>query len=299
MPSQWTLTEDVNISGVENVLKLSHQLGVRGFVYTSSFNVIYGGQKIVNGDESLPYFPLHKHEDHYSRTKSVAEKLVLFSDNLSHSKNSSVSTPLRTCALRLAGVMGLGEKRHLPRIVGYFKFMFFKYGYEDNTLQQFVTLRNVVQAHVKAAESLIKHPDVLGGQAYFISDGVPINSFEFLRPLRQALGYQQPTIHMPMWFLWGIVYLIQATHGIMFKIHPSLDFPPMLTPAEVYKTAQTHFFSSEKAKRDFGYVPEKPNDISDVIQYYCEKQKTEKTQWVIHKYLIIMFVVILFWFLAK
>ena len=29
-------------------------------VYTSTYNVVFGGQCIVNGDESLPYFPLDK-----------------------------------------------------------------------------------------------------------------------------------------------------------------------------------------------------------------------------------------------
>ena len=29
-------------------------------VYTSTYNVVFGGQTIVNGDESLPYFPIEK-----------------------------------------------------------------------------------------------------------------------------------------------------------------------------------------------------------------------------------------------
>ena len=29
-------------------------------VYTSTFNVVFGGQTIENGDESLPYFPIDK-----------------------------------------------------------------------------------------------------------------------------------------------------------------------------------------------------------------------------------------------
>lgn len=29
-------------------------------MYTSTYNVVFGGQEIPNGDETLPYFPLHK-----------------------------------------------------------------------------------------------------------------------------------------------------------------------------------------------------------------------------------------------
>ena len=50
--------------------------------------------------------------DHYSRTKAIAEMEILSANN------SGVGDKvLRTCAIRLAGVYGPGEQRHLPRIV--------------------------------------------------------------------------------------------------------------------------------------------------------------------------------------
>ena len=54
-----------------------------------------------------------QHPDNYSRTKSIAEQEVL------HQNGCKVSggKTLKTCALRLAGVYGPGEQRHLPRIV--------------------------------------------------------------------------------------------------------------------------------------------------------------------------------------
>jgi len=277
MPTEWTKTELVNVRGTENILKACLSEGVCGLVYTSTYNVVFGGQEIIDGDESLPYFPLHQHVDHYSRTKAIAEQFVLLTDGLCQNKNKNAPrAPLRTCALRLAGVMGLGETRHLPRIVKSLDLMKFRYGYGDS-LVQFVTLKNVVQAHVKAAERLLSHPDSLGGHAYFISDGVPINNFEFFRPLMQGLGYTYPNIVLPMWLIWLMVYLIQFTHSLCSKIHPSLTFTPMLTPAEVYKTGVTHYFSCQKARMHFGYYPENPNDISDAIQYFKEdKEKSGK-----------------------
>ncbi|XP_006744947.2 short-chain dehydrogenase/reductase family 42E member 1-like [Leptonychotes weddellii] len=73
----WSLIEEVNVGGTDNILQVCRRRGVPRFVYTSTFNVIFGGQVIRNGDESLPYLPLHLHPDHYSRTKSIAEKKVL------------------------------------------------------------------------------------------------------------------------------------------------------------------------------------------------------------------------------
>ncbi|KAK2853533.1 hypothetical protein Q5P01_006194 [Channa striata] len=71
------LIEAVNVQGTQNILKACIDHGVSRLVYTSTFNVVFGGQVIENGDESLPYLPLHLHPDHYSRTKSLAEMAVL------------------------------------------------------------------------------------------------------------------------------------------------------------------------------------------------------------------------------
>ncbi|CAG7832827.1 unnamed protein product [Allacma fusca] len=252
----WDKAELVNITGTMNVIEACAAVGVRGLVYTSTFNVVFGGQEIHNGTEDLPYFPLHRHVDHYSRTKSIAEQLILTSD-----KKSS----LRTCALRLSGVMGLKEKRHLPRIVDNLWMLKFTYGKRDS-LVQFVTIENVVQAHVKAALGLMNNPDRIGGQAFFISDGIPINNFEFFRPLIEGLGYTFPTLNLPLWIMWIFSYL-------------SMTFPsliPLLTPAEVYKTAITHYFTNDKATRLLGYQPTHPNDLTSVVEYFQNKQKQNR-----------------------
>ena len=36
------------------------ECGVIRLVYTSTYNVVFGGQEIKNGDESLPYLPTDK-----------------------------------------------------------------------------------------------------------------------------------------------------------------------------------------------------------------------------------------------
>jgi nucleoside-diphosphate-sugar epimerase len=61
------------------------------------------------------YFSL-QHPDNYSRTKAIAETIILQA-NGSPVEGGGDGDVLRTCALRLAGVYGPGEHRHLPRIV--------------------------------------------------------------------------------------------------------------------------------------------------------------------------------------
>ena len=61
----------------------------------------------------LSYSLALKHPDWYSRTKMLAEQDVMAA-NGSALRNGG---KLKVCALRLAGVYGPGERRHLLRIV--------------------------------------------------------------------------------------------------------------------------------------------------------------------------------------
>jgi len=72
--------DQVNINGTCNILDVCHEVGIKRLVYVSTYNVVFGGKEIVNGNESLPYFPLAEHVDPYGQSKSVAEQLVLKSN---------------------------------------------------------------------------------------------------------------------------------------------------------------------------------------------------------------------------
>nr|KAG5709512.1 hypothetical protein BaRGS_023194 [Batillaria attramentaria] len=76
------------------------EANVTRLVYTSTYNVVYGGQPIHNGDETLPYLSDDKFTDHYSKTKMLAEKKVMAANGQTTEDGST----LRCCALRLAGV---------------------------------------------------------------------------------------------------------------------------------------------------------------------------------------------------
>lgn len=69
--------DQVNINGTCNVLDACLEFGVKRLIYVSTYNVVFGGREIVNGNEALPYFPIDEHVDSYGRSKSVAEQLVL------------------------------------------------------------------------------------------------------------------------------------------------------------------------------------------------------------------------------
>lgn len=73
--------DEVNLDGTCNVLDSCIKCGVGRLIYTSTYNVVFGGQEIRNGTEDLPYFPTESHVDPYGRSKALAEQLVLRSNN--------------------------------------------------------------------------------------------------------------------------------------------------------------------------------------------------------------------------
>ncbi|XP_017397360.1 short-chain dehydrogenase/reductase family 42E member 1 [Cebus imitator] len=255
--------EEVNIRGTENILQACQRRMVPRLVYTSTFNVIFGGQVIRNGDESLPYLPLHLHPDHYSRTKSIAEKKVLEANGTPLNGGDGV---LRTCALRPAGIYGPGEQRHLPRIVSYIEKGLFKFVYGDpGSLVEFVHVDNLVQAHILASEALrADKGHIASGQPYFISDGRPVNNFEFFRPLVEGLGYTFPSTRLPLTLVYCFAFLTEMVHFILGRLY---NFQPFLTRTEVYKTGVTHYFSLEKAKKELGYKAQ-PFDLQEVVEWF-------------------------------
>ncbi|XP_029000430.1 short-chain dehydrogenase/reductase family 42E member 1 [Betta splendens] len=265
------LIEAVNVGGTRNVLKACVARRVSRLVYTSTFNVVFGGQVIENGDERLPYLPLHLHPDHYSRTKSLAEMAVLQADGTALRGGSGL---LRTCALRPAGIYGPGEQRHLPRVVGYIEKGLFRFVYgKPSSLVEFVHVDNLVSAHQLAAQALApERQHCSAGQAYFISDGRPVNNFEFFRPLVEGLGYAFPTTRLPVSLVYFLAFLTELIHRL---VGPFYNFQPLLTRTEVYKTGVTHYFSVAKAKAELGYEP-REHDLDEVVRWFRSRGHGKK-----------------------
>lgn len=291
------LIEDVNLKGTDNVIKACLRNGIPRLLYTSTYNVVFGGQVIKNGDESLPYLPLHLHPDHYSRTKSLAEMKVLHANCTMHKKGSGV---LRTCALRPAGIYGPGEQRHLPRIVNYVENGLFKFVYgAADCLVEFVHVDNLVSAQVLASEALTGQKDyIAAGQAYFISDGKPVNNFEFFKPLVEGLGYKYPTIRLPLSLIYYFAFLTEIVHCFVGRIY---NFQPFLTRTEVYKTGVTHYFSIQKARKDLGYNPQE-HSLKEIVEWFKARGHGRKLSMYNIKrfmwdvvFLILLLIVIMSW----
>ncbi|KAL1351801.1 hypothetical protein HN51_015672 [Arachis hypogaea] len=276
--------DEVNISGTCHVLDACLDLGITRLVYCSTYNVVFGGQPIVNGDETLPYFPIDQHlVDSYGRSKSIAEQLVL-KNNARPLKNNS-GKRLYTCAVRPAAIYGPGEDRHLPRIVSMAKLGLLLFRIGHHTVKtDWVYVDNLVLALILASMGLLddipgegkgKLPNA-AGQAYFISDGSPVNTFEFIEPLVRSLDYQFPMKCLAVDRALVIGRICWAVYTILYPWLNRWWLPqPFILPPEVHKVGVTHYFSYLKAREEIGYVPmvSSREGMASTIAYWQERKR--------------------------
>lgn len=103
----------INIKGAEATIAACKKSNVSVLLYTSTYNVVFGGKEIVKGDESTTYFPVEKHTDMYSGSKAIAEQNVLQANG----SLTSSGKPMITSVIRPAAIYGENELRHFPRIL--------------------------------------------------------------------------------------------------------------------------------------------------------------------------------------
>nr|XP_011745451.1 putative short-chain dehydrogenase/reductase family 42E member 2 isoform X1 [Macaca nemestrina]XP_011745452.1 putative short-chain dehydrogenase/reductase family 42E member 2 isoform X1 [Macaca nemestrina] len=257
--------ESINVGGTKLVIDVCVRQRVPRLIYTSTVNVAFGGKPIEQGDEdSVPYFPLDEHIDHYSRTKAIADQLTLMANGMPLPGGGA----LRTCVLRPPGIYGPEEQRHLPRVAGHIKKRLFMFRFGDRKARMnWVHVHNLVQAHVLAAEALtVAKGYVASGQAYYINDGESVNLFEWMAPLFEKLGYSQPWIQVPTSWVYLTAAVMEHLH---LALRPICCLPPLLTRSEVRSVAVTHTFQIAKARAQLGYAPDKFK-FADAVELYVQ-----------------------------
>lgn len=279
---QFGRVDEVNINGTCHILDACIDLGIKRLVYCSTYNVVFGGQKILNGNEALPYFPIDRHVDPYSRSKSIAEQLVL--KNNARTLKNDTRNHLYTCAVRPAAIYGPGEDRHLPRIITMARLGLLLFRIGDKTVKSdWVFVDNLVLALIMASMGLLddnndkgKRP-IAAGQAYFICDGSPVNSFEFLQPLLRSLDYELPKTSLALEHALVLAKICQGVYTILYPLLNRwwLPQPFILLPSEALKVGVTHYFSYIKAKEELGYVPmvTSREGMDSTISYWKQRKR--------------------------
>jgi len=248
-----TIYEETNVVGTKLIIDTCIQLGVPRLVYTSSMDVVMDGKHgHCLADESLPYPTDWRKMNRYAYSKMMGEQAVIKANGPTFS----------TCALRLVGMYGPGDKYHLPNIVKNAKSgINIRLG---NGKAQFshIFSGNAAHAHILAAEHLAPNSPV-AGQIYFITDHHTGNFFDFMNPFLEQLGIPVPKRSIPRGLANVVGWFVE-------KFSTKSNFNRFT----VYCVCVDHTFVHDKATRDFGYQPIfTPEEALNITLEWLKTQK--------------------------
>eukprot|EP01028_Stygiella_incarcerata_P011923 TRINITY_DN7074_c0_g1_i1.p1 TRINITY_DN7074_c0_g1~~TRINITY_DN7074_c0_g1_i1.p1 ORF type:complete len:375 (+),score=100.19 TRINITY_DN7074_c0_g1_i1:176-1300(+) len=251
---------ETNVRGTSNVILACKKMGVHSLVYTSSYDVVYDGStdlKDIDEDVPLPKSWL----DDYSRSKAIAEHMVLEANTQKQKEDDG----LHTIAIRVPWMYGEGDQRVIGNLIRASKrdLLWFRVGNCGSTMCSYVG--NVADLHVQAGKALLQHLEHTFGKAYFATDvRVPVNIFDCVEPIMEHVGHPVPKREFTMpasiclFIAWMmellVIYVLHPTLGLVWK---GLDdhLPFFWTRSTIRRLTRTFTVQSDRAHTDLGYDP--------------------------------------------
>ena len=115
---------------------------------------------------------------------------------------------------------------------------------------------NLVHALLLASKTKFK------GEAFFVGDNEPCNTIDLSLPLHSMVTASQPlSFWIPFAFLLPVATLLES-----LRI-------PLLSRAELYKVARTHYWKTERARNVLGYEPvvSRQEGLTRMYAYFREE----------------------------
>lgn len=228
-PREWF--EAVNVTGTRHLLEVAKAAGIRCFVHVGTEAVFAEGPPLVGLDETrlIPDSPLPR----YPATKAAAEKLV----------RAANSVQMRTVVIRPRLIWGADDTSVLPKLVQAVEKGQFAWIDGGHYLTSTCHVRNVVEGALLAAEK------GCGGEAYFLTDGTPVEFRDFMTSLFATRGVNPGNRSMPRW----LVLLLARSCEWLWE-HLPLPGAPPLTRLAVVLGCQEVTVSDAKARHELGYT---------------------------------------------
>ncbi len=233
----WQEYNKTNVLGTEVVIESCQKNKVPMLVYTSTPSVVFNRADIKGGDERLPY--ADEFLCHYARSKVMAERAVL----------SAHSSSLLTCALRPHLIWGPGDPHLLPRLVQSGQKKMLKRVGDGSNLVDISYIDNVGHAHILAAKNL-SEKGTAAGKAYFISQGEPVNLWDWIDELFVAMDIDKVKSSLSFSAAYRLGGVLESIYTFA-----RLAKEPRMTRFLAEQLAKSHYFSIENARNDLGYEP--------------------------------------------
>ena len=234
----WKPFYETNVVGTQNVIDACRSAGVRKLIYTSSASVTFHCKPQHGADETTPY--PDRWFAHYPRSKMLAEKMAL----------DAASDTLLTCSLRPHLIMGKRDRHLVPRLLARARSgRLFRVG-DGTNLIDIIFIENAAIGHIQAAEALTSGDSPVNGNAYFLTQGEPVNCWDWINEILAMNGLPKVKRSISFSTAWAIGWTLETVYK-----YCRLPGEPVMTRFLAAQLATTHYLDISKAKRDFGYVP--------------------------------------------
>ena len=234
----WEHYHGINTRGTQHVVAGCLAHGVERLVYTSSPSVTFDGKPQEGVDESAPY-PT-RWLCHYPHSKALAEQFVL---------NANGKAGLLTCALRPHLIWGPRDRHLIPRLFDRARRGSLRRVGDGRNRIDIVYVENAAMAHLQAAETLDVNSPV-AGQAYFISQGEPVNCWEWIDQILELAGLPPVQRSVPLGAAWKAGAILESAYRLL-----RIDAEPRMTRFLAAQLGMSHYFDISRARKDFGYDP--------------------------------------------
>lgn len=234
----WDEYFNANVTGTKNVIDACQKRGVHKLIYTSSPSVVFDGKDHEGIDEKYPY--MTNKLAYYPWTKALAEQEVLKANG----KNN-----LLTCALRPHLIWGPRDNSVIPRLIKRANAGKLKMVGSGKTLVDTTYVENAADAHLNALDNLFEGSAV-AGSAYFISQGDPVNPWDFINRLMEACGAPGVKGRIPFPVAYAAGFVLENVYKLIGKTDE-----PLMTRFLAMEFATSHWFNIDKARQELDYEP--------------------------------------------
>ncbi|KAF8701112.1 hypothetical protein HU200_033766 [Digitaria exilis] len=230
--------------GTRRLLAACRAAGVGRVVYTGSADVVAAGARdVVNADEDSAPYP-DKFGNAVIELRAQVEMMVLAADGVNG---------MRTCVLRPSNLFGPGDSSLVRFVAGYARSPLGKFviGGGGN-MSDFTYVENAAHANICAEEALCSNAASVAGKSFFVTNDEPMETWEFMNCIMEAMGCQRPRINLPAKML---LFVASFSNMIHHKLGFQMFSTPLLHPDTIYFLTCTRTFSTSKARRLLGYYP--------------------------------------------
>jgi nucleoside-diphosphate-sugar epimerase len=213
-----------NVDGTRHVLAAARAAGVARLVHVGTEAVLADGEPIVRADETRPMTT--RPAGLYPETKAAAERLVV----------AAARDGLATVVIRPRLIWGRGDTSVLPEMIAAVRAGKFAWVGGGRYLTSTCHVANVVEGALLALER------GRSGEAYFLTDGAPVEFRGFVTAMMAAHGVDPGTRSVPRW----LARAIAASTSWMKQ--------PPITRTALAVIGGEVTVDDAKARRELGYV---------------------------------------------